>query len=151
MLNLDLSLKILPSIHQDCKFDRFLTEFKFAFKRYLQVQVQVRVLRTSFFEFKFEFGKNDRVQRVRVRSPGFYRSQWHEQINNMHHFFWLNYGRNVLIITSQRAGDRSCVTGLIRGWSRSHLTYVTGAADSKSASSLHSLPQLPLNFQFNII
>ena len=25
-----------------------------------------------------------------------------------------------------RAGDRSYVTGLIRGWSRSHLTYVTG-------------------------
>ena len=25
-----------------------------------------------------------------------------------------------------RAGDRSCVTGSIHGWSRSHLTYITG-------------------------
>ena len=32
---------------------------------------------------KFEFGKNDRA-----RSPGLYRSQWHEQINNMQLFFW---------------------------------------------------------------
>ena len=51
-------------------------------------QVQVRVLRIIFFEFKF--GKNDLVRRVRVqvRSPGLYRSQWHEQINDMQFFFW---------------------------------------------------------------
>ena len=42
----------------------------------------VRVLKILFFEFKFEFGKNDRVQ-VRVHCPGLYRSQWHEQINDM--------------------------------------------------------------------
>ena len=50
---------------QGCELDRFLTEFKFEFefKRYLQV----RVLRILFFEFKFEFGKIDRVQRVRVQ------------------------------------------------------------------------------------
>ena len=48
---------------QGCELDRFLTEFKFEFKRYLQV----RVLRILIFEFKFEFGKNDRVQRVRVQ------------------------------------------------------------------------------------
>ena len=74
---------------QGCELDRFLTEFEF--KRYLQVRVQVRVLRILFFEFKFEFGKNDRVQRVRVqvrvRSSGLYKSQWHEQINDMHLFF----------------------------------------------------------------
>ena len=39
---------------QGCELNRLLTEFEF--KRYLQV----RVLR-FFFEFKFEFGKNDRV------------------------------------------------------------------------------------------
>ena len=42
-----------------------------------------RVLRILFFEF----GKNDRVQRVRVCSPGLYRSQWHKQINGMQLFF----------------------------------------------------------------
>ena len=58
--------------YQGCELDRFLSKFKFEFKRYLQVRVQVRVLRILFFEF----GKNDRVQRVqvwvqvRVRSPG---------------------------------------------------------------------------------
>ena len=52
------------------------------------IRVQVRVLRILFFEFKFEFGENDRVQRVRVRSPGLYRLQWHEQINDMQLFFW---------------------------------------------------------------
>ena len=31
--------------------------------------MRVRVQKKYFFEFKFEFGKNDRVQRVRVRSP----------------------------------------------------------------------------------
>ena len=31
--------------------------------------MRVRVQKKCFFEFKFEFGKNDRVQRVRVRSP----------------------------------------------------------------------------------
>ena len=51
---------------QGCELDRFLTEFKFEFMRYLQVRVQVRVLRILFFEFTFEFSKNDRVQRVRV-------------------------------------------------------------------------------------
>ena len=71
------------SLPQGCELDRLLTEFKFEFKRCLQVQV--RVLRILFFEF--EFGKNDRVQRVRVRSPGLYRSQWHEQINDMQLFF----------------------------------------------------------------
>ena len=54
-------------------------------------------------------------------------------------------------LTVPRAGERSYVTGSIRGWSRSHLTYITVAAGSKSASSLRSLPQLQLNFQFNII
>ena len=48
------------------------------------------------------------------------------------------------------AGDKSYVTGSIHGWSRSHFIYRV-AADSKSVSSLRSLPQLPLNFQFNII
>ena len=71
--------------YQGCELDQFLTEFKFEFKRYLQVRVQVRVLRILFFEFKFEFGKNDRVQ---VRSSGLSRSQWHEQINGMQLFFW---------------------------------------------------------------
>ena len=56
---------------QDCELNRFLTEFEF--KRYLQVRVQVRVLIMLFFEF--EFGKNDRVQQVRVRSPGYIPSQ----------------------------------------------------------------------------
>ena len=60
---------------QGCELDRFLTEFEF--KRYLQVRVQVRVLRIIFLEF--EFGKNDRVQRV--RSPGLNKLQWHEQLN----------------------------------------------------------------------
>ena len=41
------------------------------------------------------------------------------------------------------------MTGSIRGWGRSHLTCSRVAADSKSASSLRSLPQLLLNFQFN--
>ena len=59
----------------------FNRKFKFEFKRYLQV----RVLRIIFFEFKFEFGKNDRV---RVRSPGLCRSRWHEQINDTQLFFW---------------------------------------------------------------
>ena len=31
--------------------------------------MRVRVQKKYFFEFKFEFGKNDGVQRVRVRSP----------------------------------------------------------------------------------
>ena len=75
----------IGSDEQGCELDRFLTEFKFEFKRYLQVRVQVRVLRIIFFDLKFEFGKNDRV---RVRSPGFCRSQWHEQINDMQLFFW---------------------------------------------------------------
>ena len=57
----------LVCCHQGCALDQFLTEFKIEFERYLQVRVQVRVLRILFFEFKFEFGKNDRV---RVRSPG---------------------------------------------------------------------------------
>ena len=41
-----------------------------------------------------------------------------------------------------RAGDRSYMTGSIRGWSRLHLTYTVlrVAADAKSASSLRSLP-----------
>ena len=55
---------------QGCELDRFSTEFEF--KRYLQIRVQVGVLRILFFEFRFEFGKNDQV---RVRSPGLYRSQ----------------------------------------------------------------------------
>ena len=29
-------------------------------------------------------------------------------------------------LAAPRAGDRSCVTGSIRGWSRSQLTYITG-------------------------
>ena len=67
---------------QGCQLDRFLTEFKFEFKKYLQVRVQVRVRRILFFEFKF--GKNDRVRvQVRVRSPGLCRTQWHEHINDM--------------------------------------------------------------------
>ena len=41
-----------------------------------------------FSWIKFEFGKNDRVQRVRVRSPGLCMSQWHEQTNDMQLFFW---------------------------------------------------------------
>ena len=48
----------LKVLHQGCELDRFLIEFK----RHLQVRVQ----RFLFFEFKFEFGKNDRVQ---VHSP----------------------------------------------------------------------------------
>ena len=64
---------------QGCELDRFLTEF--GFKKYLQVRVQVVVLRILFF--KFEFGKNNGV---RVRSPGLYRSQWLEQINDMQLF-----------------------------------------------------------------
>ena len=83
-----MSIHALFGLAQGCELDRFLTEFKFEFKRYLQVRVQVRVARILFFEFKFAFGKNRRVQRVRVRSPGLYRSQWHEQINDMLHFFW---------------------------------------------------------------
>ena len=51
----------------------------------------------------------------------------------------------------QRSGNRPYVTGSIHGWSRSHLTYFRVAADSKSASSLHSLPQLLLNFLFNTV
>ena len=52
-----------------------------------------------------------------------------------------------------RAGDRSYVASSIHGWSRSHstLTELLLSVDSKSASSLRSLPQLLLNFQFNII
>ena len=46
-------------------------------------------------------------------------------------------------------GDRSCMTSLIHSWSRSHLTYRV-AADSKSASSLSSLPQLLLTFLVTI-
>ena len=49
--------------NQGCELDRFLIEFKFEFKRHLQVRVQ----RILFFEFKFEFGKTDRV-RARVHS-----------------------------------------------------------------------------------
>ena len=45
---------------------------------------------------------------------------------NMSDFFQaLGFGqRHGLAVP--RAGDRFCVTGSIRGWSRSHLTYVTG-------------------------
>ena len=43
------------SLDQGCELDRFLTEFKFEFKRYLLVRVQVRVLEVLLFEFKFEF------------------------------------------------------------------------------------------------
>ena len=52
-------------VAQSCELDRFLREFKFEFKftKYFQVRVQ----KILFFEF--EFGKNDRCQRVRVRSP----------------------------------------------------------------------------------
>ena len=53
--------------------------------------------------------------------------------------------------TVPHTGDRTYVTGSIRGWSRWHLTYSLVAADSKSASLLRSLPQLLLNFQFKII
>ena len=49
--------------NQGCELDRFLTEFE------LQRYLQVRVPRILFFELKFEFGKNNRV--FRVRSPGF--------------------------------------------------------------------------------
>ena len=55
------------AVVQGCELDRFLTEFEF--KSYLQVHV--RVLRILFFEF----GENDRVEKiffrvqVRVRSP----------------------------------------------------------------------------------
>ena len=52
----------IHGLFQGCELDRFLTEFKFEFKKHLQVRVQVRVLSILFFEF--EFGKNDRVQRV---------------------------------------------------------------------------------------
>ena len=64
--------KVASRVGQGCELNRFFTEFK----GYLQVRVQVRVLRIILFEFKFEFGENDRVQRVqvRVRSPGLYRS-----------------------------------------------------------------------------
>ena len=44
------------------ELDRFLIEFKFECKRHLHVRVQ----RFLFFEFKFEFGKNDQV---RVHNP----------------------------------------------------------------------------------
>ena len=44
---------------QGCELDRFLSKFKFEFEftKFLQVRVQVRVLRFNIFEFKFEFGK----------------------------------------------------------------------------------------------
>ena len=66
---------------QGSELDRFSTEFE----SYLYLQIRVQVLRILFFEFKFEFGKNDRVQE---RSSGLYRSQWHEQINDMQLLFW---------------------------------------------------------------
>ena len=50
------------NINQGCELGRFLIELKF--ERHLQVRVQVQ--RFLFFEFKFEFGKNDQVQ---VHSP----------------------------------------------------------------------------------
>ena len=85
-------LRRISDLTQGCELDRFLTEFKFEVKRYLQVRVQARVLRILLFEF--EIGKNDRVRRVqilikvRVLSPELCRSQWHEQINDMQLFFW---------------------------------------------------------------
>ena len=48
---------VLGCESQGCELDRFLMEFK----KHLQVRVQVLVQRFIFFEFKFEFGKNDRV------------------------------------------------------------------------------------------
>ena len=42
------------NVNQGCELDRFLTEFKFEFKKYLQVRVPVRVLRILFFVFKFQ-------------------------------------------------------------------------------------------------
>ena len=53
-------------------------------------------LRILFFVFKFEFGKNDQVQRVQVPvcSPGLCRSQWHEQINDMQ----LSFGKIIITI-----------------------------------------------------
>ena len=62
------TLKNMGYEYQGYELDRLLTEFKF--ERYLRVRVQV--LRILFFEFKFQFGENDRVQRVRVRSPDAY-------------------------------------------------------------------------------
>ena len=80
---MDGIIRVTGMTKQGCELDRFLTEFKFDFKGYLLVRVQIRVLKILFFEF----GKNDRVQ-VQVRSPGLYRSQRHEQINDMQLFFW---------------------------------------------------------------
>ena len=55
---------LIPGWIQGCELDRFLTEFE------LKTHLQVRVQRFIFFEFKFEFGKNDRVRiQVRVHSP----------------------------------------------------------------------------------
>ena len=53
-----------PWLAPGCELDRFLTEFEFELKRHSQVRVQGFL----FFEFKFEFGKNDLV-RVQVHSP----------------------------------------------------------------------------------
>ena len=49
--------------HQGYELNRFLIEFK----RHLQVRVQVQ--RSLFFEFKFEFGKNDRVHGLVQKIP----------------------------------------------------------------------------------
>ena len=79
----------LNALKVNCKCESRL-QTRSIFNR-VQVRVQESFASSSsssknlIFEFKFEFGKNDRV---RVRSPGLCRSQWHEQITDMQLFFW---------------------------------------------------------------
>ena len=51
----------------------------------------------------------------------------------------------------QRAGDRSYVTGSIRGWSRSHLTNIPGGCWLKERKLTSQCPQLLLHLRFNEI
>ena len=51
-----------------------------------------------------------------------------------------------------RAGDRSYVTGSIRGWSRSHLTYITGGCSLEERKLTSQSPSITVEFsvQYNL-
>ena len=51
-----------------------------------------------------------------------------------------------------RAGDRSYVTGSVRGWSRSHLTYITGGCRLEERKLTSQSPSITVEFsvQYNL-
>ena len=73
---------------------------------------------------------------------------------------WLCFTRVRLMMTNcqrhslavPRAGERSYVTGSIRGWSRSHLTYVTDDCSLKERKLTSQSPSIVAKFsvQYNL-